>query len=102
MPGFGIYVTAKHAVRGLSKSAAVDYASLGIRVNCVMPGPVETEIWDPFPEGKQWLRGFADATPMRRYARPIEIARPVVFLLSEAASYITGTELIVDGGYTAI
>ncbi|WP_437573845.1 SDR family NAD(P)-dependent oxidoreductase [Sorangium sp. So ce887] len=100
-PGFGVYVTTKFGIIGLTKAAALDHAAEGIRVNAVCPGPVETEIWDPHAEqGKQMLQGFAAATPMKRYARPEELARPVVFLLSDGASYITGTELLVDGGYT--
>lgn len=101
VPGFGVYMTTKFGIIGLTKAAAMDHAAEGIRVNAVCPGPVETEIWDPYAEqGKQMLHGFAAATPMKRYARPEELAKPVVFLLSDGASYITGTELMVDGGYT--
>ncbi len=99
--GFGVYMTTKLGVIGLTKGAAMDHAAEGIRVNALCPGPVETELWDPFAEqGQQMLHGFGAATPMKRHARPEEIARPAVFLLSDGASYITGTELVVDGGYT--
>jgi NAD(P)-dependent dehydrogenase (short-subunit alcohol dehydrogenase family) len=101
-PGFGAYVSAKHGIIGLTKAAAVDFAADRIRVNCVMPGPVETEIWESFPAGEQWLQGFGQATPMKRHAKPVEIAKPVIFLLSDGASYVTGTQLLIDGGYTAL
>jgi len=102
VPGFGVYITAKHAIIGMTKAAAVDYAADGIRVNAVLPGPVATEIWDPLTHGKMMLQGFSAATPFKRHAHPSEIAKPVVFLLSEGASYITGTELLVDGGFTCV
>ena len=101
-PGFGAYATSKHAIIGLTKSAAIDYAADKIRVNAVLPGPVETEIWDHLQSGDQVLDAFTAGTLMKRYARSSEVALPVVFLLSDWASYITGTELLVDGGYTAL
>ena len=101
-PGLGVYVSTKHGVVGLTKSAAVDFADYGIRVNCVMPGPVETEIWDSVSGGKNILHAFSQTTVLKRYAKPIEIAKPVIFLLSDAASFITGTQLVIDGGFTAL
>ena len=101
-PGFGAYVTTKHAILGLTKSAAIDYAADKIRVNAVLPGPVETEIWDHLQSGEQVLDAFASGTLMKRYARAEEVAQPVAFLLSDWSSYITGTQLLVDGGYTAL
>lgn len=101
VPGFGLYATTKFGIVGLTKAAAMDHAADDIRVNAACPGPVRTEIWDPHAEeGTQMLDGFVAGTPMKRHARPEEIAKPVVFLLSDGASYITGTELMVDGGYT--
>jgi NAD(P)-dependent dehydrogenase (short-subunit alcohol dehydrogenase family) len=99
-PGFGAYTTSKHALLGLTKSAALDYATEGIRVNAVLPGPVETEIWSHLDNGDQALQAFTSGVPMGRHARSEEVARPVVFLLSDWASYMTGVELIIDGGYT--
>ena len=99
---FGVYVSAKHNLVGLTKSAAVDYAPYGIRVNCVLPGAVETEIWNPFPDGKAWMNALGAAAPIKRHAQPLEIAKPVVFLLSDGASYMTGSQVMVDGGYTIV
>jgi NAD(P)-dependent dehydrogenase (short-subunit alcohol dehydrogenase family) len=101
-PGFGAYVATKHAIIGLTKSAAVDYAADQIRVNALMPGPVETEIWDHIKDGDKVLDAFVASTPMKRYARAEEIARPAVFLMSDWSSYMTGAQLIVDGGYTVV
>ncbi|WP_437976529.1 SDR family oxidoreductase [Sorangium sp. So ce295] len=101
-PGFGVYAATKHAILGLTKSAAIDYAADKIRVNAILPGPVETEIWDHMQSGEQVLDAFGAATLMKRYAHADEIARPAVFLLSDWSSYMTGTQLTVDGGYTAV
>ena len=101
-PNFGVYVSTKHSLVGLTKSAAVDYIGYGIRVNCVLPGAVETEIWDKFPDGDKWMNALGGAAPIRRPAKPEEIAKPVVFLLSDGASYMTGAQVAVDGGYTIV
>ncbi|MDC3962014.1 SDR family NAD(P)-dependent oxidoreductase [Polyangium jinanense] len=98
-PTFGGYSTAKHGLIGMTKAAAVDYAAAGIRVNAVLPGPVETEIWNHVNQGEQIFAAFTQGVPMQRYARSEEIARPVVFLLSDWSSYVTGTYLAIDGGY---
>ncbi|MES0490491.1 MAG: SDR family oxidoreductase [Leptospirales bacterium] len=100
-PAFSPYVVSKFGVKGLTKATSLDHAADNIRVNSICPGPIETEIWNPDEVGADLLKVFGDATPMKRYAQPGEIAKPAVFLLSDGASYITGTELIVDGGYTA-
>ena len=101
-PGLSSYITSKHAIIGLSKAAAIEYAKEGIRVNTILPGSTETSIWDEFPETKQAVQNCRGLRPLSRSAQPSEIAKPVVFLLSDGASYITGTELVVDGGYTAL
>lgn len=101
-PNFGIYVSTKHSLVGLTKSAAADYAPHGIRVNCVLPGAVDTEIWHPFPDGSDWMAALSSVALINRPAQPVEIAKPVVFLLSDGASYMTGAQIPVDGGYTAL
>lgn len=94
------YHSAKGGVIMLTKAAAVQYAKQNIRVNCVHPGLVDTpRIATLAPDWKQKL---LDSTPMGRWAQPEEIARGVLFLASDEASYITGSSLIIDGGYTAI
>lgn len=102
LPMHGVYTATKHAVNGLTKSAAAELARESIRVNSVLPGPVKSEIWNNIEQGDELLEAFVAGTPMGRYAEPVEIARPVVFLLSDYSSYITGSQLLVDGGFTAV
>jgi NAD(P)-dependent dehydrogenase (short-subunit alcohol dehydrogenase family) len=102
-PGQAAYAASKHAVTGLTKSAALDYAWAGIRVNAVCPGAVRTPMLaravgrEPAIEKK--LRG---AHPMGRFAKPAEVANAVLWLCSDGASFVTGHELAVDGGFTAM
>lgn len=100
-PGFGAYASAKHGMIGMTKAAALDYATEGIRVNAVLPGPIDTEIWGHIEHGDPIRQAFIDGVPMQRSARSEEVAQPVVFLLSDGSTYITGTSLVIDGGYTA-
>lgn len=94
------YVATKHAVVGLTKAAALDYAHLGIRVNCVCPGITDTpRIY--YPKGGERLAAtFASMQPPNRLAKPEEIANAVVWLCSDDASFINGHALPVDGGMT--
>lgn len=93
------YSASKFAVRGMTKAAAIELAHVGIRVNSVHPGDTLT----PMIEGLSDSAAVPDVShiPLGRFALPEEISRAVTFLLSEASSYITGTEMVVDGGYTA-
>jgi len=99
--GISAYVAAKHAVVGLTKAAAVEYADRGIRINALAPGLVET------PMTKDWfddpiMRSFFLAnSPIGRFAQPEEVASMVLFLCSELASFAVGHTFAVDGGYTA-
>lgn len=100
-PNMSPYVASKHALNGLTKAAALDYAQANIRVNAVAPGAVLTEMMlqgtGNSPEGLARIRA---TTPVGRIAEPAEVARVAAFLLSDAASFITGAILPVDGGYT--
>ena len=99
--GISAYVAAKHAVIGLSKAAAIEYAAQGIRINALAPGLVET------PMTKHWfddpaMRGFFLAnSPIGRFAQPEEVGAMVLFLCSDLASFAVGQTFAIDGGYTA-
>jgi NAD(P)-dependent dehydrogenase (short-subunit alcohol dehydrogenase family) len=103
-PGTSPYTTAKHGVIGLTRTAALEYATHGIRINAVAPGTVETPMNATFSQ--QANDPFADAPvrhghPNGRLARPEEIADAVLFLASARSTFATGSTLVVDGGYTA-
>ena len=104
-PGAGVYVASKHAVLGLTRSAALEYAQQGIRVNAISPGGVETEMLQRaagLPEEESAGRAFfKNLHPVGRFATPEEIAATVVFLASSEASFVTGANLLADGGWTA-
>jgi NAD(P)-dependent dehydrogenase (short-subunit alcohol dehydrogenase family) len=100
--GLSPYTASKHAVMGLTRAAALDYAKQGIRINAVNPGSIATEGMDRFvDEMGITTDDVAAMSPMGRLGQSEEIAATVVFLCSDAASYITGQSLVVDGGYTA-
>jgi len=95
LPRLDAYTASKHAVRGLTRSVAIEYATRGIRINAVSPGPILTPLVEANPEQSARI---AAKVPMKRMGKPIEIAKAVAFLLSEDASFITGAEIVVDGG----
>lgn len=101
MPGFGIYIASKHAVLGLTKSAALEVAKQNIRVNAVSPGGIETDMLDRFTGGNADAATYmANLHPIGRVGKSEEIAKPVLFLLSSESAFITGHDLLVDGGFT--
>jgi NAD(P)-dependent dehydrogenase (short-subunit alcohol dehydrogenase family) len=101
VPNMAAYCTSKHALAGLTKAAALDYAAQNIRVNLVAPGPVDTQMLRDGAAATELGRELiAASTPMRRISRPEEIAAAIVWVASPAASYLTGAILPVDGGYT--
>ena len=98
-PQMAIYIASKHAVLGLTKSAALEYAKSGIRINAIAPGGVETEMANRVNENNpQFLDYLTSMHPIGRIADPEEIANAVVWLLSEKASFVLGHTLLVDGG----
>jgi NAD(P)-dependent dehydrogenase (short-subunit alcohol dehydrogenase family) len=99
--GLSPYTASKHAVMGLTRAAALDYAKQGIRINAINPGSIATERMDRFvDEMGTTTDDVAAMSPMGRLGQSEEIASTVVFLCSDAASYMTGQSLVVDGGYT--
>lgn len=100
--GASVYTASKHAIEGLTKSAALEGAASHVRVNAVAPGPVATKMLDRFTGGdEQAKRAFEASIPLGRAGTPDEIARVITFLADERASYITGHIVSVDGGYVA-
>lgn len=100
-PGAPLYCAAKHAIVGLTKVAALDYAPKRVRVNCVAPSAVDTPMLEHFIGGRPAIREhLAAAHPIRRIASASEIAECFLWLVSERASYVTGQTLLADGGYT--
>jgi NAD(P)-dependent dehydrogenase (short-subunit alcohol dehydrogenase family) len=100
-PGASLYTASKHAVEGLTKSAALEAAGAGVRVNAVAPGPVETEMLTRFTGSAERKAGLVAGVPMKRAGTPNEIADAIVFLASAQASFITGQIINVNGGKTA-
>jgi NAD(P)-dependent dehydrogenase (short-subunit alcohol dehydrogenase family) len=102
LAGASIYVATKHAVEGLTKSAALEVSKLGIRINAVAPAAIETEMFTRFTGGNEDAVNYMRSLhPIGRTGQTREIAEPVLFLASDAASFITGTSLAIDGGWMA-
>ena len=99
--GASIYSASKHAVEGLTKSAALEAASSGVRVNMVAPGPIETGMLNRFTGTEERKTALAAKVPLKRTGRPEEVAQAIMFLASDKASFITGASYLVDGGKTA-
>jgi len=97
-----LYTASKHAVEGLTKSAALEAAPLGIRVNAVAPGPTETAMLDRLTGTPDKKAAFYAAIPLKRGAKPEEIADAIVFLASDKASFVTGQIIRINGGKTAM
>ncbi|AWB28066.1 glucose 1-dehydrogenase [Halococcoides cellulosivorans] len=94
-PGLSPYVASKHGVLGLTKSAALEFAADGVRVNAICPGVIRT----PMTDDSDTADAAADATPMGRLGDPEEIGDAAVWLCSDDASFVTGESMVIDGGY---
>ena len=99
--GAAIYAASKHAVEGLTQSAALELAGAGVRVNAVAPGPTDTGMLDRFTGGEAGKAYMRSIVPLGRLGQTEELARAIVFIASDAASFITGHVLNVDGGKSA-
>jgi NAD(P)-dependent dehydrogenase (short-subunit alcohol dehydrogenase family) len=93
------YIASKHGVIGLTKAAAREYATKGIRINAVCPGAIKTPLNQDMPDAM--VKPIVDLHPMGRMGTPEEVAETVLWLCSDAASFITGSSILIDGGYTA-
>jgi len=99
LPQMPVYIASKHAVLGLTKSAALEYSKSGIRINAVAPGVIETDMIKRTVDANPQLREYFNSMhPIGRIGKPEEIANAVVWLLSDKASFVTGHTLLVDGG----
>ena len=102
-PGISGYVTSKFGIRGLTRTAALELGRSNIRVNSIHPGPIDTAMVQPQSWGGFDMRPvMANMMPLGRIGRPDEVAMTAVFLASDEASYVTGANLVIDGGWSAV
>jgi NAD(P)-dependent dehydrogenase (short-subunit alcohol dehydrogenase family) len=101
-PGQGIYAATKAGVVQIARAMAAELGPQGVRVNAIAPGVVDTPLVQPIKERPEWYQAYAAKSALGRWALPEEMAGPVVFLASDASSFVTGAVLFVDGGWTAV
>jgi NAD(P)-dependent dehydrogenase (short-subunit alcohol dehydrogenase family) len=101
-PGQGVYAATKAGTVQLARALAAELGPSGVRANAIAPGVVETPLTAPIASDRTWYRAYADKSALRRWSTPSEIAGAVVYLASDAASFVTGSVLHVDGGWTAV
>lgn len=101
-PGQGVYAATKAGLVQLAKTAAAEFGKQGVRVNVIAPGVVETPLTGQIRANEEWYNAYAQKSAFGRWARPDELAGAVVFLASDASTFVTGSTLNVDGGWTAI
>ena len=100
-PGQGVYAATKAGTLQMIRALAAELGPSGVRLNAVAPGVVETPLTKPIIDNEAWYRAYAEKSMLKRWAKPAEMAGAVVFLCSDASSYVTGSYLLVDGGWTA-
>ena len=100
-PGQGVYAATKAGIVQLAKTAAAEFGPHGVRVNAIGPGVIETPLTAPIKAHKEWYDAYAAKSVFNRWGRPEELVGAAVFLASDAASYVTGTVIFVDGGWLA-
>lgn len=101
-PGQGVYAATKAGTVQLLRALAAEVGPSGVRVNAIAPGVVQTPLTQQIRDDEAWNRAYADKSALGRWARPEEMVGAVVFLASDASSFVTGSQLMVDGGWTAI
>ncbi len=101
-PGQGVYAATKAGVMQLVRTFAAELGPAGVRVNAVAPGVVETPLTEQIRADEAWGRAYADKSALGRWARPEEMVGAVCWLASDAASFVTGSQVMVDGGWTAV
>ena len=101
-PGQSVYAMTKAGIVQLVRTAAAEFGGAGVRVNAIGPGVVETPLTAPIRANEDWYNAYAGKSALKRWARADEMVGPTLFLASDAASYVTGTILFADGGWTAI
>lgn len=99
--GTNTYTASKGAVRAISRAASTQFGRFGIRVNAVFPGVIKTPMTENLSESSEVLQRLIQVTPLQRLGEADDVARAVLFLASDDASYITGAELVIDGGFSA-
>ncbi len=101
-PGQGVYAATKAGILQMVRVLAAELGPKGVRVNAIGPGVIETPLTEPIKSQPDWYRAYADKNALGRWGQARELAGPFVYLASEASSYVTGTLLLVDGGWTAV
>jgi NAD(P)-dependent dehydrogenase (short-subunit alcohol dehydrogenase family) len=100
-PGQGVYAATKAGTLQMIRALAAELGQSGVRANAIAPGVVETPLTQQIKQNDAWYRAYSDKSVMRRWAKPSELVGAVVYLASDASSYVTGSYLLVDGGWTA-
>ena len=100
-PGQSAYAATKAGILQMARAAAAEFGPFGVRVNAVAPGVIETPLTEPIKSNEAWYQAYADKSVFKRWGRADEMVGPTLFLVSDAASYVTGTLLVADGGWLA-
>lgn len=101
-PGQGVYAATKAGILQLAKTLAAEMGKFNVRVNAIGPGVIETPLTQQIKNDEEWYRAYAEKSALKRWGTVKEVAGPAIFLATDAASFITGTIIYVDGGWTAI